>query len=61
MVASRSTVEAVFDIMKRNLSPNQLRTVLTELQSVEGNKSFMDTVSALTKLYVRTAAAENKR
>ena len=50
MAASRKTVDAILQAMRKHLSEQQIRNVVRELLSVEGNRSFIKTVRALWQL-----------
>ena len=47
MVASYDTVTAIFRVMQKHCSPEQIRKIVEELKTVPGNKSFRETVERL--------------
>jgi hypothetical protein len=43
-VVSKDMLEKIMVVMKRHLTPSQVRAIIAELNEVPGNKSFRDTV-----------------
>jgi hypothetical protein len=47
IMVSRETLEKIMAVMKRHLTPSQVRVIVGELNEVSGDKSFRDTVRAM--------------
>lgn len=50
MVASRKTIEDVYGILNKHLTPSDLNSILNDLKEVKGNKSFTQTIESLILL-----------
>jgi hypothetical protein len=47
IMVSRETLEKIMAVMKRHLTPSQVRVIVGELNEVPGDKGFRDTVRAM--------------
>ena len=50
---SRKTLEKIMGVMKRHLTPSQVRAIVGELNEVPGDQSFRDTVRAIMEVLER--------
>jgi hypothetical protein len=58
---SKKTLTDVYRVLVRNLQPDQLTHVLSELQLIAGNKSYDDTIDALCKYHVDKIVAADRK
>ena len=52
-MVSRETLEKIMAVMKRHLTPSQVRAIVGDLNEVPGDKSFRDTVRAMVAVLER--------
>jgi hypothetical protein len=53
IMVSRETLEKIMAVMKRHLTPSQVRAIVGDLNEVPGDKSFRDTVRAMVAVLER--------
>jgi hypothetical protein len=53
IMASRETLEKIMAVMKRHLTPSQVRAIVGDLNEEPGDKSFRDTVRAMVAVLER--------
>jgi hypothetical protein len=51
MVASQSTIAAIYAVLLKHVSARKMDAIIKDLEQVAGNKSFRDTVSELIRLH----------
>jgi hypothetical protein len=51
MVASASTINAIYTVLRKHTSRRQTDAIMKDLKEIAGNKSFRDTVNGLIQLH----------
>ena len=49
MAASWDTVKAIYTVMRRHVTDEQIQKILVDLYNIDGNKSFRDTIYRLVQ------------
>lgn len=60
MTASIKTIKAIHDVLVKHLESRQITKVLSDLQDVDGNRSFEDTINALVKCHTDYVIAKHE-